>query len=209
MTHEYKLSSSVFVYFIGVVILLSLLLYVITHYKHVCQNISQFKQPLPKDSYKGLVSEFGSPQALINQINGVCIWFPSKIYENSPYESVILKDQESNPIYTTIIVNIDRNKIKNITDIYKDVHYDIESGELSVRSSSSIFNKKVILSILEYIYNNKTLTDCSIILNHSLVDNIPIANTFFSDRYDDDIMGIITKNPYDNRKNKELLLSQV
>lgn len=209
-----------------IVILVSLIIYVATHRRGIKDNVSQFVNTEPKSMFVRIVSEFGSPQIVINQKGGFAIWFPSKIFENSPYESVILKDEGSSEsknsfLYTTIIVDISDIKLQNILAICNvdrsSVYYDRTSKEFTVRSNSMAMNKHVLIAILRYL----TVPGMSIKSAQDLIettwfenmlDNTPFASTTFSDQSDDDILNMLQINiPMGSdiqRVNKELMMSQ-
>lgn len=208
-----------------VVILLALIVYVATHRKGVSESVSQFSNPEPKSLFVRLVSEFDSPQIIINQKGGFAMWFPSKVYENCPYESVILKDEAvsrsndgvmtKNFLYTTIIINIPHQKLQDILSISKNVYYDRTSKEFTVRSDSITTNKHILIAVLKY------LTDPSVTpqsaknflkstWDENILDTTPFASTTFSDQLDDDISSMINMNlPVgSNRSNRELMMLQ-
>jgi len=201
-----------------VVILLSLIVYVATYRKGVKENVSHFVNEEPKSLFVRLVAEFDSPQIVINQKGGFAMWFPSKVYENSPYESVILKDEgKNNFLYTTIIIDIPEHKLQDILQISKNVYYDRESKEFTVRSDNITTNKHILIAVLKY------LTDPSVTLQvareflevtwvENILDNTPFSSTTFSDQDDEDILTMINLNqPLGSnspRVNRDLMLIQ-
>lgn len=207
---------SKFVYIIIAILLFAILLiYMKTHQTSITSHVSQFENDSPKSYYISLVSEFGPPQTIINQPNGFSMWFPSKM-ENSPYETVILKDEKNDKfVYTTIIVNIPNQQLQNILQIYKDIKYDTESKELTVKGSNIIQNKYVISAILNYLNGNITTVDqAKNTLKLKPIDNMlsstQFSSTIFSDDMDDDINNVLLKleekYPTKYRLNKELIL---
>jgi hypothetical protein len=212
-----------------IVILLALIVYVATNTRGLKHSVSQFENDEPKSMFTSLVSEFGSPQIIINQKGGFAMWFPSKVYENSPYESVILKDENiDNPdtpdtpdaqkgfIYTTIIIHIDERDIEDVTSINKNVYYDFESKEFTVRSDSITNNKRILLSILRYLTNPSMSVSSArnLILNTwmgDVLDNTSFSSTMLSDRDDRDIYTMIDMTipvgSRSNRVNREFMMS--
>lgn len=206
-----------------IVILLALIVYVSTQRKGVCENVSQFTNQEPKSTFVKLVSEFDSPQIIINQKGGFAMWFPSKVYDNCPYESVILKDEAvshgdnniKNFLYTTIIIDIPPEKLKDILSISKNVYYDHTSKEFTVRSNSIVTNKRILFSVLKYLTDpSVTVKSAKELLDHTwvekVVDKTPFASTTFSDQCDNDISNMINLNlpvgSTDTRVNRELMM---
>lgn len=206
-----------------IVILLALIVYVATHRKGVKESVSQFSNSEPKSLFIKLVAEFGAPQIVINQKGGFAMWFPSKVYENSPYESIILKDEsetqsndgttKKNFVYTTIIIDIPEYKMNNIFTISKNVYYDRGSKEFTVRSGNMIMNKHILLAVMKYLTDpSVTIQKASDFLEQSwsenLLNNTPFSGTIFGDQIDDDIMAMINLNlPMGSpRINRELMM---
>lgn len=211
-----------------IVILVSLIVYVATHRRGVKDNVSQFVHNTPKSMFVKLVSEFGPPQIVINQKGGFVMWFPSKVFENSPYESIILKDEGSdittnsqknkNFLYTTIIVDISDFQLQNILAICNldssSVYYDTSSKEFTVRSDNLAMNKHVLIAVLNFltvpgmsIKSAKDLIETTWFEN--ALDNTPFSSTTFSDQSDEDIMRMLQINlPMGEmkRENKELMM---
>lgn len=210
-----------------IVILLALIVYVATYRKGVKESVSQFVNSEPKSLFVRLVDEFGSPQIIINQKGGFAMWFPSKVYEDSPYESVILKDEavtrmedgtmKKNFLYTTIIIDIPEIKLHDILSISKNVYYDRTSKEFTVRSDSITINKHILISILKYLTDpSVTVQSAKDLLEHTwienILDNTPFSSTTFSDQADEDITSMINLNlPIGSnspRVNRELMMLQ-
>lgn len=210
-----------------IVILLALIVYVSTHRKGVKESVSQFVNNEPKSLFVRLVAEFGSPQIIINQKGGFAMWFPSKVYEDSPYESVILKDEavtrmedgtmKKNFLYTTIIIDIPDYKLQDILTISKNVYYDRTSKEFTVRSDSITTNKHILIAILKYLTDpSVTVQSAKDLLEHTwienILDNTPFSSTTFSDDADEDITMMINLNlPIGSdspRVNRELMMMQ-
>lgn len=181
-----------------IIVLVALIVYVSTHRKGVKDSVSQFSNNDATCMYVRLVSEFDSPQIVINQKGGFAMWFPSKVFENSPYESIILKDQQ-NFLYTTIIIDIPPSKLRDVLSIYGGVYYDSASREFTVRSTSLLANKRILIAVLKYLTDPSiTVQSAQNILGSSwsedLLDNTSFASTTFSDQSDDEIMKMITLN---------------
>lgn len=208
---------SKFVYIIIAILLFAILLLCMkTHQKIITSHVSHFENDPPKSYYISLVSEFGPPQTIINQSKGFSMWFPSKIDEDSPYETVILKDEKNDKfIYTTIIVNIPVQKLQDILQIYKDIKYDTESKELTVKGSNIIQNKYILSAILNYLNGNiTTVEQAKNTLKLKPIDNMlsstQFSSTIFSDDIDENINDLLLnleeKYPTKYRVNKELVL---
>jgi hypothetical protein len=186
------MKKSHLVCFLVVVLLLSLIIYVASRGREVGESVDQFKNDHPKRLFMSLVNEFGSPQIIINQQGGFVMWFPSKVIEDCPYESIILKDEEGNSVYTTVIVHLARSptdKIKELINIHKKIYYDWESEELTVKGKSLIENKRVIVQCLTCLYRQR-VQDCRIIMEMSFGEKIDLSSSSFSENLDKEIIKI-------------------
>jgi len=205
--------------FLVVILILSLIVYVSSCRKELIENIDQFKNDHPKRLFISLVNEFGSPQIIINQQGGFVMWFPSKVFEDCPYESIILKDEGGNCVYTTVIVHIPRSptdKIKELINIHKKIYYDSESEELTVKGRSLIEIKRGILACLMCLHGQR-VQDCRIIMETSfgekIIENTPLSSSSFSEHIDKEILELQQKletrlPSLPVRKTRELLLKK-
>ncbi len=148
------------------IVLLSLILYVTTkYYSNSKCYVDNFMYEPPRKMFNNIVYEFDKPQIIINQPNGFAIWFPSKIFEDTIYDTIMIKDEQvlnNVPIthydflYTTIKLKIPIVRIPDVLAINPSILYDKETYDLTVRGNSMANNRSLFYSIL------KLLTDPSV-----------------------------------------------
>ena len=145
-------------------ILLGLLTCVLTHTCNNKLSVSRFLNIEAKNAYQLLLDELGHPQIVVNQPGGFVMWFPKQI-KSSPYNSIILKDEQilhNTPqphydfLYTTIAINIPEKELMTVLSVNKSLFYDRVTRELTVRCNSLLANECILNDVVNKLLPNST-----------------------------------------------------
>ena len=122
---------------ISVFLIIIIVICAIYYFINIGQGVSRFSHPLPKERYQDVVNEFGKPDIIVNQKDGVALW-----YNRDYFSKIMLKDESiehKNPkphcdfLYSTINVYIPKEHVWTILDLSESVTYDRLKSELTAR----------------------------------------------------------------------------
>lgn len=100
-------------------------------------SVNNFRHIPPKNRFRDLVQEFGTPDVLLNRPNGMAIWYNKGIFNKIVLLDESIEHMEPEPhcdfLYASVKVYIPQDAICNVLGLSKSIYYDQLKQELTAR----------------------------------------------------------------------------
>lgn len=122
-------------------------------------SIENFKHTdIIQPEYNHILSEYSVPDKIINEPDGIVIW-----YNRDNYKSIIIRDEvlinnsQNEFLYTSIHIQIPHELLIILLKLNKSIYYDQLKQELTLRGHSLEYNSRILYYLIKIIKNPKKL----------------------------------------------------